>query len=158
MNTTLAGSEGRQHDVPSRRTWGFYVLAGYPVVFVTGILAAGLVFLSTSDPSLYTSGLTMGFIVLALSILAVLAYPAYRAEAATIERLGGAPPSLRRFTTIGLGVPIALGLLLELVGIGMSGELNVPGFMAGFAALVIHPFVIAVLSAGYVIRRRGWTG
>lgn len=147
----------RQPDVPDGRSWGFYVLSGYPVVFLLGLVATGIVFLTTSDPSLYSSGLTAGFIVVGLSALALVVYPAYRAEANSIKDRGGSPPSVRRFAAIGLGVPLGLGFLFELVGFGMSGDVNVPGFMAGFAALVIHPFVVAVMSTGYFLHRRRWS-
>lgn len=151
-------SEQCHSKPPSRPSWGYYVLVGYPIVYILGLATAITVLLTGSNQSLFTSGLTGGFIIIGLSVLALTVYPAYRVEAGHHRESGNSSPPVRRFAEIGLGVPVTLGIALEVISIGLSGDLNVPGFMAGFAALVIHPFVVAVMSIVYLLQRRRRTG
>lgn len=140
---------------PSRKpSWGLYVIAVYPVVFFLGLLGTVYTTATTVDGSFLTTGIVGGYVFAGLSLLALLTYPAYRAEVARRPALGEAGHSVRRYLAIGIGIPIVVGLLVELASFGLGDGLSVPGLLGAFVALVLHPVVIVFGCVFHLIRRR----
>lgn len=157
------GQAGATDSIPRAnpsRSWGFYVLAAYPVVFVGGVFGVFWAFTTTTDPSLFSAGMVGGYVFIGLSVLAVFTYPAYRRESATVSERSDWSPSFRRYLGVGIGVPLGGGLLFEILslGFGGGGGLGVPGFMGAFVALILHPIVIFFATLVYLIRRRRQVG
>jgi hypothetical protein len=130
-------------------------LFAYPVLFLLGSVGIGFVVLTTNDPSLFTSGLVSGFILVGLSIAALLVYPALSLDASTRHTAEETAPSLRPYLAVGLGIPVGLGLVVEVLGMLSGGGLMPVGFLGGFVAVAVHPVTACLASVGYLIRTRG---
>lgn len=151
---SLWGTKKRVPDSDPGRHWAYYVLAVYPVVFLGGTVGVGWILTTTTDTSLFSASLLGGYIFVGLSVLALLTYPAYRIDATTVSKQNGWSPSFRRFLGIGIGIPIGVGVFFELLSFGFAGGITFPGAMAGFVAVVFHPFVIFFATLRYLIQRR----
>lgn len=140
------------------RSWAYYVLAAYPLVFLGGVLGVFGIFTTTTDPSLFSAGIIAGYVFIALSVLAVFTYPAYRRDSALVGERGDWSPSFRRYLGVGIGVPLGGGLLIDISSLGFGGGLAVPGMMAVFVAVILHPVAVFFTTLGYHIRRRRQVG
>lgn len=135
------------------RAW--LVLAGYPVLVGLGIVSILYVGSTAQDSSLWTTGLTTGFVLVGLSIVGLLVYPALAIDAShrrTSSRRWTVP---RRYVGAGLGIPILIGLVVEGLGLLAGGSEAPIGFLGAFTAVVVHPVAAAVVSVAYLVRRRG---
>lgn len=156
ITTVPARPEGYSSGLHDSRetTWGFYVIAAYPVVFFVGLFGTVYSAVTTVDSSFMTTGLVGGYVFAGLSLFALVTYPAYRAEVVRFPALGEAGHSVRHYLFIGIGIPVVTGLLVELASLGLGGGLSVPGLLGAFVALVMHPIVIVFGCVFHLIRRR----
>lgn len=143
-----------QESTPKWRSWAHSILVLYLFVFIAGILWLSWIFTTTSDPSLFASGLTGGFVFLGLSIFAVATYPAFRIDAATVRNRSEWNPSFRLYLGVCLGIPLGLGLVFELASGQAGSSLAAPGLMTVFVAVMLHPVVVFIAIVGYLIQRR----
>lgn len=151
--TSAARLGEASRDQLRARAW--LVIAGYPVIFGLGVVAILYVGTTAQDSSLWTTGLTTGFVLVGLSILGLLVYPALAIDASRRRSSGGRSTVTRRYVGAGLGSPILIGLVVEGLGLLAGGSEAPIGFLGAFTAVVVHPVVAAAVSVVYLVRRRG---